>query len=157
MFPTSICLSSCGSGGLVGIVTVLPAGRSGPRLPVGGGGRNFPPGQTGPGPTQPPVQWVKKLQGLPLLYAPLILHCIFTLTLPANISFLIYALSFSSVFFRLAARYYANPPTFFNLRPVIFVRFFRLAARYYANPPTFFNVRPVIFVRFFPTGCSLLR
>ena len=44
-----------GPGSSVGIATELRAGLSGDRIPVG---QDFPPVQTGPWPTQPPVQWV---------------------------------------------------------------------------------------------------
>ena len=47
-----------GPGSSVGIATELRAGRSGDRIPVG---RDFPLVQTGPGPTQPPVQQVPGL------------------------------------------------------------------------------------------------
>ena len=48
-----------GPGSAVGIVTALRAGRSGGRIPVGA--RISAPVQTGPGPTQLPVQWVPGL------------------------------------------------------------------------------------------------
>ena len=47
-----------GPGSSVGIETELRAGWFGDRIPVGW---DFPPFQTGPGPTQPPVQWVPGL------------------------------------------------------------------------------------------------
>jgi len=45
----------CGPGSSIGIATELRAGRSGI---VSRWGRDFPPVHIGPGPTQPPVQWV---------------------------------------------------------------------------------------------------
>ena len=48
----------CGPGSSVGTATELRAGRSGIESRWG---RDFPPVQTGPWPTQPPVQWVPGL------------------------------------------------------------------------------------------------
>jgi len=49
-----------GPGSPVGIATGLRAGRSGIESRWG---QDFPPVQTGPGPTQPPVKWVLSLSG----------------------------------------------------------------------------------------------
>ena len=58
-FQQELYLWESGPGSSVGIATELRAGRSGDRIPVKA--RFSAPIQTGPGPTQPPVQWVPGL------------------------------------------------------------------------------------------------